>query len=146
VAGIFPVPADVPPNADSVGRELFARRVAVVGALHRAGVRVLPGTDAPLRNSPPGFGLHHELQYFADAGLTPFEILRAATMLPAMFLGVRDSLGTVEEGQLADLVVLDGNPLEHIRHAARVRWVLTGGRVFDVLRDTTGSFAGLRRR
>jgi imidazolonepropionase-like amidohydrolase len=53
VAGIFPMPADVPPGADSVGRAMLARRMQQVAAMHRAGVRVLAGTDAPLRNSPP---------------------------------------------------------------------------------------------
>jgi imidazolonepropionase-like amidohydrolase len=146
VAAIFPVPPDVPPNADVVGRQIFAKRVAVVGALHRAGVRILPGTDAPLRNSPPGFGLHHELQYFADAGLSPFEILRAATLQPVTFLGMQDSLGTVEAGKIADLVVVDGNPLASIRNAARVRWVIAQGRLYEVARDARGGFAELKRR
>ena len=148
VAEIFPMPADVPPNADQVGRRLFAKRVAVTGALHRAGVHIMPGTDAPLRNSSPGFGLHQELGYFVQAGLTPFEVLRSATLEPARFFGMLDSLGTVEEGKLADLVLIDANPLEDIANARRTSAVLANGRLFDVRRDGQGrgEFIELRAR
>lgn len=135
VAEIFPMPPDVPPNANVVGRALFAKRVAIVGAMHRAGVHILPGTDAPLRNSPPGFGLHQELQYFVQAGFTPFEALRAATLEPARFLGIADSVGTVDVGKIADLVLLDANPLAAIENAARPALVVANGRAFRIRRD-----------
>jgi len=144
VAEIFPMPPDVPPNADQVGRRLFAKRVAITGALHRAGVRIMPGTDAPLRNSPPGFGLHQELGYFIQGGLTPFEVLRAATLEPARFFGILDSLGTVETGKLADLVLLDADPLADISNARRTSVVLANGRLFDVRRDARGQFVRLK--
>ena len=105
----------VPPDADVKGRKLFDKRVEVTGALFRAGVGLMPGTDAPLRNSPPGFGLHEELIHFTRAGLTPFEALRSATLEPARFLGMLDSLGTIEAGKVADLVLLSANPLTDIR-------------------------------
>ncbi len=143
VAEIFPMPPDVPPNADQVGRRLFAKRLAVTGALHRAGVRIMPGTDAPLRNSPPGFGLHQELFYFVRAGLAPFEILRSATLEPARFFGMLDSLGTVEAGKVADLVLLDANPLHDIANARRTIAVSANGRLFDVRRDARGDFVEL---
>ncbi|HEV8365765.1 MAG TPA: amidohydrolase family protein [Gemmatimonadaceae bacterium] len=143
VGEIFPMPPDVPPNADQVGRRLFAKRIAITGALHRAGVHIMPGTDAPLRNSPPGFGLHQELAYFIQGGLTPFEALRAATLEPARFFGMLDSLGTVETGRLADLVLLDANPLEDITNARRTSAVLANGRLFDVRRDARGQFVRL---
>ncbi|MGH7695458.1 MAG: amidohydrolase family protein [Gemmatimonadaceae bacterium] len=143
VAEIFPMPPDVPPNADQVGKQLFAKRVAITGALHRAGVHIMPGTDAPLRNSTPGFGLHQELGYFIQGGLTPFEALRAATMEPARFFGMLDSLGTVETGKLADLVLLDANPLEDIGNARRTSAVVANGRLFDVQRDVRGQFVRL---
>ena len=144
VAEIFPMPPDVPPNADQVGRRLFAKRVAITGALHRAGVHVMPGTDAPLRNSAPGFGLHQELAYFIQGGLTPFEALRSATLEPARFFGMLDSLGTVETGRLADLVLLDANPLDDIANARRTSAVLANGRLFDVQRDARGEFVRLK--
>ncbi len=134
VAQIFPMPADIPADADVVGRALLAKRVAIVGAMHRAGVHLMAGTDAPLRNSPPGFGLHEELAWFVRAGFSPFDALRAATIEPARFLGKLDSLGTVEPGKLADLVLLDANPLDDIAHTRRVVAVVTNGRLFEVHR------------
>jgi imidazolonepropionase-like amidohydrolase len=119
VEAIFPMVDSVPPDADVNGARLFDKRVATTGALFRAGVGVLPGTDAPLRNSPPGFGLHEELLHFTRAGLTPFEALRAATLEPARFLGMLDSLGTVVVGKVADLVLLAANPLVAIRNCRR---------------------------
>jgi imidazolonepropionase-like amidohydrolase len=128
VAAIFPMPGDVPPGAEGVGRRLLSKRLALVGEMYRAGVGVLAGTDAPLRNSPPGFGLHSELELLVQAGLTPFEALRVATLEPARFLGRLDSLGTVAVGKLADLVLLDADPLRDIRNTRRVAAVVLDGR------------------
>jgi imidazolonepropionase-like amidohydrolase len=138
VAGIFPMVDSIPPDADITGARLFEKRVAVTGALFRAGVGVLAGTDAPLRNSPPGFGLHEELLHLTRAGLTPFEALRAATLEPARFFGMLDSLGTVEAGKVADLVLLTANPLVDIRNSSRTEVVVANGRVFTVRRDAAG--------
>jgi imidazolonepropionase-like amidohydrolase len=131
VAGIFPMPAGVPAGADSVGRAMLARRMRQVAAMHRAGVRVLAGTDAPLRNSPPGFGLHEELSLLVQGGLTPMEALRAATLAPAEYLGLADSLGTVATGKLADLILLDADPLADIRNTRRIAVVVADGRLID---------------
>ena len=98
--------------------------------MHRAGVSILAGTDAPLRNSPPGFGLHEELVMLTRAGLSNIEALRAATSGPARYFGM-DSLGTVEAGKLADLVLLDSNPLEDIRNTRRIVAVMANGRVIE---------------
>lgn len=131
VAGIFPMPDSVPPGADSVGGAMFAKRVALVGRIYRAGIGVLAGTDAPLRNSPPGFGLHEELLWLTRAGLTPWEALRAATLDAARFLGLTDSLGTIAPGKLADLVLLDANPLADIRNTRRITVGVVNGRLLD---------------
>jgi imidazolonepropionase-like amidohydrolase len=125
------MPDSIPLGADSVGRAVFARRLALVGALHRAGVIVLPGTDAPLRNSPPGFGLHFELAWLVESGLSPWRVLVAATLEPAKFLGLQDSLGTIEPGKLADLVLLDADPLLDIRNTRQVNTVVANGRLLD---------------
>jgi hypothetical protein len=130
VAELFPMPDSIPTGADSVGRAVFAKRLDQVAAMRRAGVHVLLGTDAPLRNSPPGFGLHEEMALLARGGMTPWQILQAATIEPARYLGMTDSLGTVEAGKVADLVLLDGNPLEDIRNARRIAAVVANGRVF----------------
>lgn len=131
VEQIFPMPDSIPPDADVVGQTLLEKRIALVGALHRAGVIVLPGTDAPLRNSPPGFGLHEELAQFARAGLSPFDVLRAATLEPARFLGLVDSLGTIAPGKLSDLVLLDANPLADVANLRRISAVVANGRLID---------------
>jgi imidazolonepropionase-like amidohydrolase len=146
VASIFEMPPDIPPGADSVGRALFARRLDAVAALHAGGVHIMAGTDAPLRNSPPGFGLHHELELLVRAGLSPLDALRAATLEPARYLGATDSLGTVERGKVADLVLLDANPLDDIRNTRRVRVVVANGRVFEVRRDPSGHLIDVRAR
>lgn len=145
VAGIFPMVDSVPPDADVTGLKLFDKRVAITGALHRAGVTIMPGTDAPLRNSPPGFGLHEELLLLTRAGLSPFEVLRAATLEPARFLGLLDSLGTIEVGRIADLVLLTANPLEDIRNSSRTVAVLSNGRLYSVRRDKQGRLIEVKR-
>jgi imidazolonepropionase-like amidohydrolase len=145
VAEIFPMVDSVPPDADVTGLKLFDKRVAITGALHRAGVIVMTGTDAPLRNSPPGFGLHEELLLLTRAGLSPYEALRAATLEPARFLGLADSLGTIETGKIADLVLLTANPLSDIRNSSRNAYVLSNGQVFVVRRDAQGRLIDVRR-
>jgi imidazolonepropionase-like amidohydrolase len=138
VAGIFPMVDSVPPDADVNGAKVFAKRVSVTGALFRAGVGVMTGTDAPLRNSPPGFGLHEELLHLTQAGLTPWEALKAATYEPARFLGAFDSLGTVEAGKVADLVLLSADPLADIRNSSRTVWVVANGKLHEIRRDRQG--------
>lgn len=130
VAQLFPMPDSIPPNADSVGRAMLEKRLRQVAAMQRAGVHVLTGTDAPLRNSPPGFGLHEELTLLTRGGMAPFEALRAATLEPARYFGMLDSLGTVEAGKLADLVLLDANPLQDIRNTRRIVAVVANGRLY----------------
>jgi imidazolonepropionase-like amidohydrolase len=121
VRELFPMPDSVPEGADSVGRAMFALRLVQVAEMHRAGVRVLTGTDAPLRNSPPGFGLHEEMRLLALGGMSNLQVLAAATLEPARFLGMADSSGTIEPGKLADLVLLDANPLVDIGNVRRIR-------------------------
>jgi imidazolonepropionase-like amidohydrolase len=94
-------------------------------------VGILPGTDAPLRNSPPGFGLHEELILLARAGMPAFQILRAATLDPARYFGMTDSLGTIAVGKIADLVLLDANPLSDIGNTRRIAAVVVNGRLVD---------------
>jgi len=89
------LPRNLPSSHADLGISMFAKRVRLVGTLHRAGVRLLAGTDAPLRNSMPGFGLHEVLAYFVEAGLIPVEALGAATYEPARYLEALDTLGAV---------------------------------------------------
>ena len=130
VASIFPMPDSIPPNADSVGRAMLAKRLHQVATMQRAGVHILTGTDAPLRNSPPGFGLHEELLLLARGGMSPFEVLKSATLEPARYFGLADSTGTVAAGKWADLILLDANPLVDIGNTRRMSAVLVNGRLF----------------
>ena len=100
--------------------------------MHRAGVRILPGTDVGVALQYPGFSLRDELAYFVDTiGMTPKEALVSATRSAAEFSGLSDSLGTVATGKLADLVLLDADPLTDIRNVGRIRAVIARGEVFD---------------
>lgn len=99
--------------------------------LRDAGVRLLAGTDMPQAFVYPGFSLHDELELLVRSGLTPLEALRSATYNPAEFLGALDSLGTITQGKVADLVLLDADPLTDIRNTRRISVVIANGRVFD---------------
>lgn len=100
---------------------------------HENGVPLLAGTDFARKAGPvhPGIGLHEELVHLVDVGLTPAEALRAATMNPATMLGREDSVGRIEPGLVADLVLLSGNPLIDIRQTQRVEAVFLRGRLLD---------------
>jgi hypothetical protein len=100
--------------------------------MYRAGVVILPGTDVAVALMYPGFSLHDELGYFVDTiGMTPLESLRSATRDAAEFSGMLDSLGTVAIGKLADLVLLNSDPLVNIRNVSRIHAVIARGKVFD---------------
>lgn len=105
--------------------------LARTGEMHGAGVRLLAGTDAPLAYVHPGASLHDELALLVRAGLTPMQALQAATREPAAHLGALDSLGTVQAGRLADLVLLEADPLADIRNTRRIHAVIANGRVMD---------------
>ncbi|PYP61250.1 MAG: amidohydrolase, partial [Gemmatimonadetes bacterium] len=109
----------------------YRRDVAIVGQLFRAGVPILAGTDELNPYCLPGFSLHDELARLVDAGLTPLGALQAATLNPARFLHATDSLGTVTAGKVADLVLLDADPLADIRNVSRIAAVVVNGRLID---------------
>lgn len=110
-------------------RQMWESRLRFVGELFRADVPVLAGTDTGTPYAVPGFALHEELELLVRAGGTPLQALRAATLEPARFLGLGDDLGSVTPGTLADLVVLDSNPLSDIRNSRRIHSVVLRGRV-----------------
>jgi imidazolonepropionase-like amidohydrolase len=103
----------------------------IIPMMARAGVPILAGTDAPGTRRVPGPSLVEELEALVAAGLTPLQALRSATLNPARFLGLGDSLGTVAPGKVADLVLLDANPLADIAALRRVRAVIAGGRYYS---------------
>jgi imidazolonepropionase-like amidohydrolase len=99
--------------------------------MYRAKVPLLAGSDAPNPNVYPGFSLHDELEMFVQAGLSSLEALRTATLNPAVFLDKSKELGNIEQGKLADLVLLDANPLADIKNTRRISAVVANGRVFE---------------
>jgi len=118
------------PETLALHRRLAERSLALVGELHRAGVAILAGTDSFDGFVLPGFALHQELELLVAAGLTPLEALQAATREPARFLGEKDR-GTIEAGKLADLVLLEADPLADIRHTRKIAAVVQGGDLLD---------------
>lgn len=101
-----------------------------VRVLHEEGVVILAGTDVGNPFLLPGLSLHRELERLTEADLSALEALQAATLLPARVFGFEESLGTIEVGKLADLILLDANPLEAIANTRRIRAVVTDGRLF----------------
>ena len=89
---------------------------------------ILAGSDCPNPYTYPGFSLHDELGWLVRAGLPAAAALRAATLDPARFLGLADSLGSIAEGKVADLVLLDADPLADIANTKRIRAVIQGGK------------------
>jgi hypothetical protein len=105
----------------------LAKYRELTGILHRAGVPLLAGTDAPEPYCPPGTSLHQELEMLVDSGLSPADAIRCATVNNARSLGQEARLGTIEPGKLADLVLLDANPLEKIANTRSIAMVFRGG-------------------
>ena len=110
-------------------KRLFAQFLELVGMMNRSGVTLMTGTDLGVKWISPGASLHDELALLVDAGLTPMQALQAATRNPARFL--RLETGTIEAGKSADLVLLDGNPLDDIRNTRRIHGVVLEGKLFD---------------
>ncbi|MGA2590262.1 MAG: amidohydrolase family protein [Bryobacteraceae bacterium] len=118
---------DMTPADIALAKRLLRRCFQIVHSMQLAGVGILAGTDTPFPFCVPGFSLHDELELLVEAGLSPLEALQSATIRPAEFLGRDRALGTVEQGKIADLVLLDGNPLEDIRNTRKIAAVVVNG-------------------
>ena len=127
--------------------DFYTKGLELTGAAHRAGVQVMLGTDAGDSFVIPGASVHDELEELVKAKLTPAEALRAATLSGATFLGRANEFGSVQAGRVADLVLLDANPLSDISNTRRIRTVIRGGRVFEraALDSMLASVEGLIR-
>lgn len=106
----------------------FSELREVVRQMARAGVTLVAGCDTSPR-VPPGFSLHDELALLVEAGLTPMQALQAATLTPARVVSRDKDLGSIETGKMADLVLLDANPLDDIRNTQRIAAVVVGGKL-----------------
>jgi len=110
---------------------LMQASLRIVGKMNAAGVPIMAGTDTTAPFIFPGSSLHEELALLVQAGLTPMQALQAATKLPAEFLGKQQMQGTIQNGKIADLLLLDANPLEDIRNTEKIRAVVLRGKLLD---------------
>jgi imidazolonepropionase-like amidohydrolase len=119
---------DVPPPSprSEIGEKIFSKELEIVGALHRAGIPIVAGTDQAV----PGYSLHREIELYAQAGFTPMEAIQAATIVPARAMGIDKDSGTIENGKRGDLILINGNPLEDIHSTRNVEYVITNGTMY----------------
>jgi imidazolonepropionase-like amidohydrolase len=143
-------------NRDSPFRQLLptlADYTLVLKDMQQLGIPLLAGSDAGVMFVYPGFSMHDELELMVrDAGLAPMDVLRIATVGVPSYFQRQGSMGSIEPGQAADLVLLDADPLTDIRHLRKIRGVMAHGRWFDrtalnklmanVERDARGSCKG----
>ena len=123
-----PFNRDLPAETIALRKSAFKRFLELVGLMRREKVNLLAGTDAGgIRDVIPGFSLHDELTLLVQAGLTPFEALQTATINPAKYLNMTESLGTIEKSKFADLVLLDANPLDDIGNTKKIFAVVVNG-------------------
>jgi hypothetical protein len=111
-----------------VANNVIRNRVTILRELHKGGVKILMGTDAPQQFSIPGFSLHRELLRMRDAGMSNYEILKSGTVNVGEYFNATDSFGTIEPGKRADLILLEANPLDDIANVSKIAGVMTRGK------------------
>jgi imidazolonepropionase-like amidohydrolase len=134
--GILQAPIPLASSYASVRNDIDAARaqanrgrgLALIATLREGGVRMVAGTDGAL----PGHSVLRTLELFVEAGMTPREAIASASSVPAKFMGLDRTVGTIEAGRRADLLVLDADPLERIANIRKGRWVVAAGRMYDV--------------
>jgi imidazolonepropionase-like amidohydrolase len=112
-------------------RTTFAAMPGIIARLQDLGVMILAGTDAGAMFDFPATDLHRELALLVGGGLTPMEALQSATLNPARYMGLADSLGIVRADYVADLVLLDADPLQNIENTRRIAAVIRNGKLYD---------------
>jgi len=101
----------------------------IVGLFNKYGVKIIAGTDTPIGFLTPGYSLHKELELLVEAGLNPLQALQSATVTPAEFFNLESKMGTIEPGKYADLVILNGNPLDSIKNTQNIHMVIAKGEI-----------------
>ncbi|MGH8076619.1 MAG: amidohydrolase family protein [Lysobacter sp.] len=114
-----------------VDAQLYQLALDNVRQAHAAGVRIVAGTDAGDTNVFPGFAIHDELAEFVRAGLTPADALRSATIDAARFSGQTQDYGSIEVGKVADMILLDADPLADIRNTGKISGLFFNGQYLD---------------
>ena len=117
----------VPPERAAIAQKIVQNNLAIIGVLHRAGVRIVAGTDQTV----PGYSLYREIELYNQAGFTPMEALQAATIVPARVMNADHESGSIEVGKRADFDILDANPLENIHNVRSVRSVVANGVLYE---------------
>jgi hypothetical protein len=123
--------ADWPKRNKDFMNWMLKARANMILPLRDAGIPLLAGTDTGFPFVLPGFGLHEELKYLVAAGLGPLEAIRAATINPVTFLGKKDRLGSVEKGKLADLIIVNADPMLNIQSLRFPEAVIANGKLYD---------------
>ena len=118
------------PQYVEIAGQLFAKYLELVHNMHEAGVKFMAGTDTPFPFCVPGFSLHDELKLLVKAGFSPTEAIQAATYNPALYWGMAASMGTVEVGKRADLILLRANPLDDIGNTTQIEAVASNGHYY----------------
>jgi imidazolonepropionase-like amidohydrolase len=116
----------VPAGKEAIYAQAVPRLLRMLKRLHDGGVTIMPGSDGF-----SGYSLHRELELYAQAGIPNAEVLRIATLVPARVLGVEKDRGTITPGKLADMILVDGDPLQRMSDIRRVYRTIKGGQVFD---------------
>jgi imidazolonepropionase-like amidohydrolase len=114
-------------EAGEIERRSREKQLELLSMLHRAGGLMVPGTDTPFANMMPGFSLHLELAEWVEAGIPASDVLQGATRVAAEVLRRTDDLGTLEAGKLADVLVIDGDPLKSIEDTRKIVTVIKDG-------------------
>jgi len=117
----------MPPDRAEKFKPVFRDMEKIVRLLHDRGITIVAGTDMGF----PGFSVDRELELYVEAGLTPLEALRTATIIPARVMKKDDVTGSIEPGKQADLIIVDGDPLTQIRDLRKVRTVIKDGVVYQ---------------
>lgn len=105
--------------------------LSITEKIHKTGINIMAGTDCPIFFLTPGRSLHQELAVLVEAGLSPLEAIKTATLNPAKYFNLENELGTIKEGKWADLVILNANPLEDIKNTMLINGVIKQGKYFD---------------